>query len=100
MKNRNLVEQIGNQRINILFNSAESRIDNKEFNLAKKYIIRLRKISSHYKIKIPKKMKNKICNKCNMILVPGITCNVKIVSVHRYVSYECKTCRQQKHIFY
>ncbi len=98
--NRNFIKKIVLERIEILFDAAEERINNKELKLAERYISRLRKMSSHYKIKIPKKYKNKICNRCNLILIPGITCNVKIVSIHRYVSYECKKCKKQKHLFY
>ena len=100
MQRKELISTVGNERIGILFDAAEKKIEEGNITLAKKYILRLRKISMHYKIKLNNKMKNKICKKCNLILIPGKTCSVKIVSLHRYVSYECKTCKGQKHIFY
>ena len=100
MNRKELIKQVGNERIQILFNAAEKRTEIGDAALAKGYIKRLRKISTHYKIKLSKEMKNRICKKCNALLIPGKTCSVRVVSVHRYVSYECNDCKCQTHIFY
>ena len=100
MSRKELIKQVGNERIRILFNAAEERMEMGDSALAKSYIKRLMKISTHYKIKLSKEMKNKICKKCNTLLIPGKTCSVRVVSVHRYVSYECNDCKCQTHIFY
>ncbi|MCL5106118.1 MAG: ribonuclease P Rpr2/Rpp21/SNM1 subunit [Candidatus Marsarchaeota archaeon] len=100
MNRKELIKQVGNERIRILFNAAEARIEIGDTTLAKSYIKRLKKISAHYKIKLGKEMKSRICKKCNALLIPGKTCSVRIVSAHRYVSYECNACKSQSHIFY
>jgi len=96
---RELVGKIALERIGILFDKAENMIKEDEL-LSKKYVVTLRKISSHYKVTIPKKLKDRICTRCNLVLVPGLNCKVRVVSSHKYVAYRCNSCGREAHVHY
>ncbi len=96
---KDLIKSIALERIEILFDSAE-RISDQNADLSKKYVSTLRKISSHYKVTIPKKMRDRICTNCDLVLVPGLNCTVRMVSSHRYMAYKCKNCGKESHIHY
>jgi ribonuclease P protein subunit RPR2 len=96
---RALVKKIANERISILFELAENTIK-EEPSISHRYVYELREISTHYKVKIPRRMKNQICTRCNVLLYPGITSKVRVVSSHRYVAYVCNRCRKEVHVRY
>jgi ribonuclease P protein subunit RPR2 len=101
MKN-NLVKEIAKDRVEKLLKLAEERaLENTEasIKLSKRYVELARKISMHYKVGIPKKLKNRICKKCNNFLIPGINCSVRLASSKRFLIYKCE-CGAEKHIFY
>jgi len=102
MKNTSLVSKIALGRIEILIRLAEEKmLENsvESGRLAKRYVRLANELSSHYKTSIPKKLKNKICNKCGNLLVPGINCKVRLASTQGYAVYACE-CGKEKHIFY
>ena len=81
MKDEKLIKGIAAWRISGLFELAETNTkkESRESEaLAKRYILLAKKISAHYKVKIPKEMKTRICNSCNAVLIPGISCRVRI----------------------
>lgn len=94
---KSIVGSIANQRMCILYNNA-LEIMMKNPNLSKSYIKELRKISIHYKQKLPKYMKDKICMSCGSVLVRGFNCRVRLSS-EGYISLLCD-CGREKHIFY
>lgn len=96
---RDLIKKMALERIVILFDNAE-RVVKSDGALSKKYVAVLRKISSHYKVTIPKKLRDHICSRCGIILVPGLNCQVRVVSAHRYVAYKCNSCGRESHIHY
>ncbi len=101
MKN-NLVKEIAKDRVEKLLKFAEERaLENTEASkkLSKRYVQLARKISMHYKVSIPKELKNRICKKCNNFLIPGINCSVRLASSKRFLVYKCE-CGAEKHIFY
>ena len=81
MKDEKLIKGVAIWRISRLFELAEkdTRKDlaGSEI-LAKRYISLAKKISAHYKVKIPKEMKTRICKSCNAVLIPGVNCRVRI----------------------
>jgi ribonuclease P protein subunit RPR2 len=102
MKNISLIKKVALGRIGMLLALAEAKtIENTQESrrLAKRYVSLARSISSHYKISIPKKLKNKVCTKCGNFLVPGINCSVRVASTHGYVAYVCE-CGKERHVFY
>ena len=102
MKNEALVKRIALCRIKILFELARKRtLENTEESrrLAKRYLSIAKRISTHYKVKIPKELKSKMCKKCGSLLMPGVNCKVRVASVHGYVAYIC-SCGSENHIHY
>jgi ribonuclease P protein subunit RPR2 len=94
-----LVKKIAEERIGILFEMAEGSLKGNAA-LSKRYVTSLRKISSHYKVKVPKKIRNAICTRCNVVLSPGFNSTVRVVSSHRYIAYKCNGCGKEIHIRY
>lgn len=94
-----LVKKIADERISILFGLAEDAIKNDQI-ISHRYVAELRQISTHYKVKIPKKIKNQLCTRCNVLLYPGITSKVRMVSSQRYMAYVCNKCGKEIHVRY
>lgn len=102
MKNESLVKRTALFRIRRLLGMAEERtIEGTEASraLARRYVGLAGKISTHYRVKIPKALKSRICKKCGSFLVPGINCKVRVVSSHGYVAYACD-CGSEVHVHY
>jgi ribonuclease P protein subunit RPR2 len=100
MKDDKLIKEVAADRMERLFSLAEKGIEAKTKDsetLAKRYVALARKISAHYKVKLTAEMKNRICKKCNSVLVPGISCTVRLASQGCMV-YRC-ACGEQKKIF-
>ena len=97
-RNSNLIEKVANERIERLFVLAEGRWAAGDDGLARKYIKLARKIGSHYKVGVPLRMKNRICKKCNAVLLPGINCRVRVVR-GGYLAYKC-SCGAEKKVFF
>lgn len=96
-----IIDIVAQERINILAGLAEeAEISNipQSFALAKRYIGIARKISSHYKVKIPKRISDRICKSCNNFLVPGVNCRVRKASVPDCIVYKC-SCGEEKRVF-
>ncbi|MGC8688326.1 MAG: ribonuclease P protein component 4 [Candidatus Micrarchaeia archaeon] len=99
LNNKKIIKQIASERIIILFGLAEEMQElNPEFS--RRYIKLLRKISEHYKVKIPKEIKNNICRNCNAVLIPGKTSTIRLVSSKKYIAKRCLICGNEIHIFY
>jgi len=96
---KELIKQIARERIEILFKQA-GEMQNRNQELSKKYVRLIKRLSSHYKVGIPKEIKNNICRKCNLVLIPGSTASIKIVSSRGYIAKKCLSCGNEIHIFY
>ncbi len=66
----------------------------------RKYVKLMLKISTHYRVKMPDKIKESICKNCQSVLVPGLNAKVRLVSSHGYVAYSCNGCGFERHTFY
>lgn len=99
-KDNNFIKKIGTFRINRLFYLArEKTMENKNESsrLSKRYIKIAKDISRHYKIKINQDFKNSICDECNGVLIPGVSCRVRVLNRNLLV-YICD-CGAQKKVF-
>jgi len=102
MKNESLVRRTALFRIGKLLSMAEGRTaDNTASSrkLARRYVLLAEKMSTHYKVKIPKALKSRICKGCGNFLVPGVNCGVRLASSHGYVAYACE-CGDEVHVHY
>lgn len=102
MKNESLVKRTALLRIGRLLGMAEERtVENTADSrrLAKRYAHLAVKISTHYKVRIPGKLKIRICKKCGNFMVPGVNCKVRLASAHGYAAYACE-CGNETHIHY
>ena len=102
LKKNPVIKEIATWRMQRLFSLASERTKKNGSDserLAKRYVNIAKEISSHYKVKMPKEIKNAICSNCSNVLVPGLNCRVRLASSKRYVAYVCE-CGEEKHIFY
>jgi ribonuclease P protein subunit RPR2 len=102
MKNESLVKRTALFRIRRLLGMAEERtVENTASSreLARRYVGLARRISEHYKVRIPGPLKPRICKKCGNFMVPGVNSRVRLASVHGYVAYVCE-CGNESHIHY
>jgi len=98
MKNKKVkkIKKIALERIEILFEEAK-KIIKEDKELSRKYVERLLLIAKHYKVRLPKEIKNYICKKCKSVLIPGYNATVRVT--HKgYVVIKCE-CGEEKHIF-
>lgn len=73
-----------------LFRQANIRF-NEDSKLSHRYIKMAREIAMHYKIKLPKELKRKVCKHCHHYIVPGRNCRVR--TQHGKVVYSCLDCK-------
>lgn len=94
-----MVQEIALERIQRLFELAEQKLkadDEDSERLAKRYVGLAKLISTHYRVKVPNKLKNKACKKCKLVLLPGITCSVRLSS--GFLICKCR-CGNESRVF-
>ncbi len=96
---KNIVKEIAGERIDLLFGFASKTIGS-DREQAGRYVKRMRYLSSHYKVPLPKRIRNGICKHCNEVMVPGLNASVRIVSSKRYVATQCIKCGKEIHVHY
>ena len=96
---KNIIKEIAGERIALLFGFASKTIDS-DGKQAGRYVKRMRYLSSHYKVQLPKRIRNGICKHCNEVLVPGLNASVRIVSSKGYVATRCTKCGKEIHVHY
>lgn len=95
---RAFLKKIAQERISVLDSlSVSSAIS--EPQLSKYYTTLMQRISSHYKVKMPKGGVP-ICKRCGTRMVPGVNAKVRLCSSGRYVAYSCNACGYEKHVHY
>jgi ribonuclease P protein subunit RPR2 len=89
---KSAAKQIARQRIQVLFQKAKNAYrDNPQ--LSSRYIATARKIAMAAKIPLPTVYKRQICKNCNMLLVPGDNCRVRIRQKREpHVVITCLSC--------
>jgi len=89
---RSAAKQIAKQRIQVLFQQAKD-VYKSVPRLASRYIVTARKIAMAAKVRLPTKFKRQICKNCNMLLVPGDNCRVRIKQEREpHVVISCLNC--------
>ena len=84
-------KKIALNRINKLFKLS---LEANDLDLSSRYIILARKLSTKYKISIPREYKQLFCKKCNFLLIPSKTCRVRLKGIN--VVYTCFFCKEIK----
>ena len=101
-KNSQLIRKIAEDRMQKLYELSQKRAVEKSVvsrKLARRYVSIMRRISSHYKVALQKKIKERLCSRCGNSLVPGVNCKVRLSSSNKYIIYRCE-CGNENHIFY
>lgn len=91
-KRKNRTKEIALERIEELFRQAELRP-----NMAERYVILARKISSRTKTKIPLQYKRRFCKHCNSYLV-GTNSRIRLTRGKK--TYFCMNCKTYTRIPY
>mgnify|MGYP000663302646 CR=1 FL=1 len=81
------------QRILRLFELADDHYQTHP-ERSKEYMKLAGKIAMRYRVKIPRKLKMRVCKKCNTYLVPSVTMRARIRD--GYVLYTCLECGREK----
>ena len=89
---RRLVRDIAKQRITLLFKLGEEEVRRGRVDLARRYGELIYRIAAKANVKIPKPIKRRICRKCKVILIPGLTMRVRIQSEGSRGSRVVVTC--------
>ena len=85
-------KQIAKQRIQVLFQKAK-KVYRDNPQLANSYVATARKIAMAAKIPLPKVYKRQICRNCNVLLVAGDNCRVRIRQKREsHVVITCLSC--------
>lgn len=82
------------QRSYLLYNMALERVRKGDYELARRYIEIMLKITSKANLKLPRRIKRNICRRCYIPLIPGLTLSVRIKSEGKgsRVVYKCLLC--------
>lgn len=91
------IRRIAKERIGGLFAMAEE-IFKKDSKLSDRYVEIARKISTKYKMRIPRELKRRFCKKCGSYLVPGANCRVRLTG--KKVVTSCFRCKNYSRIPY
>ena len=77
--------------ITAILDKAKEAFDEKP-DLAHKYAKKARRTALKYKLKLPLKLKRRICKNCFSFLVPGR--NLRVRTTRGHVTYYCLECRK------
>jgi len=84
--------KIAIQRIHVLFHQAERRALEGRLDLAHRYVILARKLSTKYLVRMPPEYRRRYCRNCSAYLLPGLNCTVRLTG-HKVVT-TCHNCRE------
>ena len=91
-RDRKLIRDIAKQRITRLFTLGEMEVRQGRIELARRYGELIYRIAAKAGVRIPRAIKRRICRKCKVILVPGLTMRVRIQSEGSRGSRVVVTC--------
>ena len=89
VRNR-IILDTAKERIDILMSEAHKAILNDDSTLARTYVYQARRISSKYRVRIPREHRYHVCKSCGAYLLPGKNAHVRIKN-HRVV-IQCTEC--------
>ena len=91
--NRGTVKRIAAERISILYDLAHNEFSrDADAELATRHVKLMRRISMHYRVRLPKMIRYSVCKKCNYILIPGRNCTLRILAKDRSHIITCTHC--------
>ena len=82
--------KIAKERIEILFNLAEKELKNPE--RGRRYVELARKIGMRCNVRLTPEQKRKFCKKCNQLLIPKKTCEIKTNPQKKLMEIKCLNC--------
>lgn len=85
--------KIAEERIEILFSLAEKEF-RKHPERSRRYVELARKIGLRYNVRLSKDEKKKFCKKCNTLLKPGITSQVRLDKSTKTIRILCLNCKK------
>jgi len=94
------IKKIAEKRIKILFKLAEEELKKENFDRVRRYVELARKIGMKAQYTIPRELKRKFCKKCNMLLIPGKTCMVRLNKKTKTINIKCFNCNNIKRYKY
>jgi len=94
------IKKIAEKRIRTLFELAEEELKRGNFERVRRYIELARKIGMKAQYTIPRELKRKFCKRCNMLLVPGKTCSVRLNKRTKTINIKCFYCNNIKRYKY
>ena len=102
---KGMVKSIAEERINTLLDISECFFKGKkpegvDESLAKKYISLALQIRRHYKIRNKDKRLGFLCKKCHVMLVPGMTCTIRVIGKEGKIIYKCNKCSTEKTMYF
>lgn len=83
--------KIARERIEILFGLAKTNYKTHP-ERSKRYIELARKIGKRYNVRLTKEQKMSFCKKCNQLLIPKKTCEIKVGSQKKLMEIKCLNC--------
>ena len=89
---KSTAKQIAKKRIQVLFQQAKN-VYKSSPQLSSRYVATARKIAMAAKIRLPTTYKRQICKNCNMFLVLGDNCRVRVKQKREpHVVITCLNC--------
>jgi ribonuclease P protein subunit RPR2 len=86
------VTELAKERIIILFEKAEERMDEEREELADRYVELAQRIGEKTQRQIPGELKKKYCSECYTYLIAGKNCKVRVKTGQRKITYRCENC--------
>lgn len=80
---------IPEERIDRLASLAAAAIDRREPDLARRYVRRARRIAERNRLRMPRAIAHRTCDRCDVYLVPGVNARIRLQDGHVVVTCEC-----------
>lgn len=86
------VTELAEERIRILFEKADERVNEGREELAQRYVELAQRIGEKTQTRMPRELKKKYCSECDSYLIPGRNCKVRVKDGREKVVYRCENC--------
>lgn len=91
-KTKIIQKKIAEERLKILFDSADAEALNGNFELANRRVESARKIGMKYNVRMPSEFKRKFCKFCYNYLLPSVTASARMNSREHRLEIKCLKC--------